>query len=319
MSRAVVLPVLLVLWAACSRAPDAATVIVTLDRGHTIYGFAGDARGVVWEEGNHGDNHLYYLPTGGARVEIAKVVAAMDAIAVDERYVYWSDKGDVWRWSRAEHRAERRAGVGDDVGALLPRGDALWIAGSHAVYRIARDGDAGAPVGHAIVDDDLYTRDLIVLDGRVAAVAKRYGERDQPGRTVIAWADERAAPIADLRWTASTAVSDGHTLYLCQCDWTEPRTPSVVWSMTATAAPAVVHDLSEIRNGGVNLHGADARGLYLSSGSRMWRRDPDGTAHELAHRMMHGVMSADGVVYGTRLDDHREQLVRVDAPALSSR
>lgn len=307
--------------AACSsRAPDAATVVVALDRGYTVYEFAGDARGVAWEEGHHGDNHVYYLPAGGARVEVAKVVAAMNAIAIDDRYVYWAEHGDVWRWSRAEHRAERRAQVGDDVVALLPRGDALWIAGHHAVTRIARDGEAGAPVGHATVPDELDPRELVVLDGRVAAVEKRYAYRDEPGRTVVAWVDDRAAPIADLPWTASTAVSDGHTLYLCQCDWTEPRTPSVVWSLTATAAPTPVFDLAKLRGGGVNLHGADARGLYLSSGAAMWRRDPDGTAHELAPRMMHGVISADGVIYGTRLDDdRREQLVRVDVPAVSSR
>ncbi|HTJ44796.1 MAG TPA: hypothetical protein VL463_21970 [Kofleriaceae bacterium] len=295
---------LAVALAACSRATSPSEVIVQLERGHTIYTFAGDARGLAWQDGHHGDNHLRYQAAGAAPIEIAATRQAMVPIAVDDRYVYWGGDDAVQRWSRADHRAEVVAPIGRSEALLLDRGT-LWIGAGRSVARVGRDGAVGTPV--AVAGEDLIVGDLVELDGRVVAIAKRY----DPGRTQIVWADRPAAPLADLPWAASTVVSDGHSLYLS--DWhIGQREPIDVWSMTATSAPAKLPDLSDVRDTAVTLIGADAHGLYLCDGTRAWRRDPDGTMHELGRRVMHGELAADGTIYGTTHDDdRREQLVKL--------
>lgn len=290
--------------AACGHGAADSNVVVPAE--HVIYEFAGDATGIAWSDKGDPTNQIRYRELGGEPIHVASIDAAMEPIAIDHEFVYWTKSdlkaaaagSEVWRWSRTQHTAERLAHVAGMGRALLVRPDALWIGTSVGAFELPRG--PGTPAQRFTLHDEEWLDNFVLIDDRVAVVTKTKAE----GTAVyVAGTD---APIITAPWPPFAAVSDGHTVYLSDSN-PQASSRSTIWSATAGHPLVAVPDWSQKR-GVLILVGADEHGLYLADDRGTWLRSPTGDMRKLGRRVMHGALD-HGLVYGTATNEELEMML----------
>jgi hypothetical protein len=292
--------VLVAALAACG--PGAADSTVVVPAEHVIYEFAGDAAGIAWCDKGAVSNQIRYRELGGAPILIAPVKFAMEPIAIDHDFVYWTKSdfktAEVWRWSRTQHTPERLAEVAGAANALLVRPDAIWVGTSAGAFKLPHG--PGKPEQMFVLHAGDWFQRFVMLDGQIAVVTTTNLER------AAVYVIGNDAAVITIPWPLFAIVSDGHTVYASDSN-PQLDQPSTIWSATAGHPLAALPDWSKKR-GALILVGADEHGLYLADDRGTWLRSPTGEIKKLGRRVMHGELD-HGLVYGTTTDDDLDMLI----------